>query len=439
MAQRPDDPRFMETLERAPRPSRPPQDVAQPALVNTLDRVTQPVGGARAMETLGYGDTLPTSANIPPPPPPTATTRTAVLPRLDVAGMWKPAQGDRFEEKSKLGRGAMGEVALAHDRDIDRMVAIKRLLPEVQSPAAVARFVEEIRTVGALEHPSIVPIHDAGVDGEGNYFFMMKHVEGQTLQQVIEKLASGDPVVHARFTFNARAQIFLAILQALKYAHAHGVVHRDLKPANIMVGPFGEVMVMDWGLARRAQGVEVAGSTRANPAGDARQTVAGSLVGTPAYMAPEQARGEVTGVDARSDIYALCVLFHELMALRHYLADCVDLEAVLRGVQERTVNVAEPAHPAQGPVPVEYVYFMQKGMEKDPAKRFQNVDEMVEVLQAILRGDIGVRCQVTLMKRVLHLTNRGMDRYPKATIVLSTLAAAVVLMNLVYAAGWVFG
>ncbi len=436
MAQRPDDPRFMETLERAPKPSRPPQDVAQPALVNTLDRAAQPLGGARAMETLGYGDTLPTGANIPAPPPPTATTRTAVLPKLDVAGTWTAAQGDRFEEKSTLGRGAMGEVALAHDRDIDRMVAIKRLLPEVQSPAAVARFVEEIRTVGALEHPSIVPIHDAGVDGAGNYFFMMKHVEGHTLQQVIGMLASGDAVHHARFTFNARAQIFLAILQALKYAHAHGVVHRDLKPANIMVGPFGEVMVMDWGLARRAQGVDVPGGA-ANPVTDVRQTVAGALVGTPAYMAPEQARGDA--VDARSDIYALCVMFHELMALRHYLSDCADLEAVLRGVQERTVNVTEPAHPAQGPVPVEYVYFIQKGMEKDPARRFQNVDEMVEALQAILRGDIGVRCQVTLMKRVLHLTNRGMDRYPKATIVLSSLAAAVVLMNLVYAAGWMFG
>src|SRR6185312_9441186 len=128
--------------------------------------------------------------------------------------------------------------------------AVKRLLPDLTSPPILARFVDEIRTVGRLEHPNIVPIHDVGVDELGRYFFVMKYVEGETLESIIDKLAAGDPAYLAKYSVEVRIELFLGILHALEYAHAQGVVHRDIKPANVMVGRYGEVVLMDWGISK---------------------------------------------------------------------------------------------------------------------------------------------------------------------------------------------
>src|SRR5262249_26554491 len=161
------------------------------------------------------------------------------------------------------------------------------------------RFVEEIRTIGRLEHPNIVPIHDVGVDERGDYYFVMKFVDGETLESIIDKLAAGDRAYHAKFGFERRVQIFLALLEAVRFAHTRGIVHRDIKPANVMVGAYGEVVLMDWGIAKSLHGdsvpeetprplVHASGSRR----GTLFETQLGQLVGTPAYMSPEQARGE---------------------------------------------------------------------------------------------------------------------------------------------------
>ena len=177
--------------------------------------------------------------------------RSTVLPRVEWEGPHpkvKPSERHRFEELGLLGEGGMGEVVLAQDHDIERTVALKRL-PENCDLGRVLRFVEEIRTVGQLEHPNIVPVHDVGVDANGRYYFVMKHLRGETLESIIARLKAGD--AHSRFTMQVRLQVFLSILNALAYAHQQGFIHRDLKPANIMVGPYGEVTVMDWGLAKR--------------------------------------------------------------------------------------------------------------------------------------------------------------------------------------------
>jgi len=137
--------------------------------------------------------------------------------------------------------------SLAQDRDIGRKVALKRLhTPHdhggTPSPSSLARFVDEVRTVGQLEHPNIVPIHDVGVDEAGNYFFVMKYVDGVTLEDVVEKLKAGEPDAVARYTIARRVEMFVGILRALEYAHQRGIIHRDLKPANVMVGDNGEVI-----------------------------------------------------------------------------------------------------------------------------------------------------------------------------------------------------
>src|SRR5690349_17960262 len=164
---------------------------------------------------------------------------TTVLPDAD--GNYTPPVSvpavPRFDVIREIGRGGVGSVLAATDRDIGRRVAIKRMLtPYTRSRQAVNRFVREVRTVGRLDHPNIVPLHDVGRDPQGDYFFVMKLLEGTTLESIIGRLRNGDPEAHRRWTFARRTELFVQILQAMRFAHDKGIVHRDLKPANIMVG-----------------------------------------------------------------------------------------------------------------------------------------------------------------------------------------------------------
>ncbi len=355
---------------------------------------------------------------------PVSSHRTTVLPRVEWSGATPSlvrSSRPRFERKQTLGEGGVGEVSLALDHDIGREVAIKRLRAGTANAGALARFVDEIRTVGALEHPNVAPIHDVGVDEQGELYFVMKRVEGETLESIIDRLRKGDPLAHAHFTFERRAHIFRQLLDAVAFAHERGFVHRDIKPANVMVGAFGEVFLMDWGIAKTVDGpdsVASSGAPEPPPASSAvdsskrvSQTHAGAILGTPAYMSPEQARGE--RVDARSDIYSLCVLFHELLCLEHYLGDRQTLEAVLAGVIDADAPVASfVPNPHQPPAPAELSWFIRKGLTKDPAGRFQSVREMIERLDARDDGVFPVQCPVTFTKRVGRGMLRFVDRHP---------------------------
>jgi serine/threonine protein kinase len=381
---------------------------------------------------------LPALSQVQPPAVP--THRSTVLPRVQWNGDRPdvvPFQRERFEELRPLGQGGMGEVVLLKDHDIERMVALKRL-PEGADMDRLLRFVEEIRTVGQLDHPNIVPLHDVGIDQLGRYYFVMKHLQGETLESIIVKLRRGDRQAHAHYTFPMRVQVFLGVLNALAYAHRKGFIHRDLKPANIMVGPYGEVTVMDWGLARhvgqpgdkpRAEGAPGTGVDLRDAA--ALRTQLGAVVGTPLYMSPEQARGQHDQVDARSDTYSLCVLFHEFLFLSHYLEAREALTDVLDGVQKAMPALFElDKNPHQSPVPCELAWFLAKGFAKEPAQRYQSVDEMVNGLQAVMDGRIQVHCQRTAIKSGLHALMRRVDQNPLAVIFGSTLAVVVVLASL---------
>jgi serine/threonine protein kinase len=195
-----------------------------------------------------------------------------------------PDLGARYEITRRLGRGGMGVVYAARDRTLDREVAVK-VLDGVEPAAAVAdRLLAEAKILGRLEHPGIVPVHDAGTLPEGGVFYVMKLVRGHRLDAALETRSLGD-----------RLELFVRVCDAVSFAHAHGVVHRDLKPQNIMLGAFGEVLVMDWGVAMLA--------------GSGREEIS---VGTPGYMAPEQRRN-AGAVDARADIYALGVVLEGML------------------------------------------------------------------------------------------------------------------------------
>jgi serine/threonine protein kinase len=377
--------------------------------------------------------------------------RSTVLPRVEWNGDQPnilPPQRARFEELRPLGKGGMGEVVLLKDNDIDRTVALKRLV-DGSNLDRVLRFVEEIRTVGQLDHPNIVPVHDVGVDEQGRYFFVMKHLEGETLKSIITRLKKGDPQAHALYTFPVRVQIFIGVLNALQYAHRKGFIHRDLKPANIMVGPYGEVTVLDWGLARRPRqpGGEAPESQPAEDSeaaspreASALHTQEGAIMGTLMYMSPEQARGKQDALDTRTDIYSLCVLFHEFLFLEHYLKGRKSANDILKGVRDVVPEVQGlKAHRHQRRVPAELGWFVLKGFAKDPAQRYQSVEEMQEELQRIMGGHIRIQCQRTFLKRCLHEVLDFVDQHPIAIIVGSTAAVSLLLSALVKALMSLFG
>ena len=179
----------------------------------------------------------------------------------------------------ELGRGGMGVVCLAEDRELDRQVAIKVLnTPDVTEDLR-NRMVREAQIIARLEHPGIVPVHDVGTLPDGRIYYAMKYVRGNRL----DEYAAGAPL-------RDLLRKFQAVCDAVAFAHAHGVIHRDLKPQNIMIGSFGEVLVLDWGVAK----------IRDNP-----REIEGTVIGTQHYMSPEQARGEIDQLDERSDIYSL--------------------------------------------------------------------------------------------------------------------------------------
>jgi serine/threonine protein kinase len=373
--------------------------------------------------------------------PSISAARTTVLPRVDFDGAGPQLSLEsrsRYEPTKLLGAGGMGEVVLVRDHDIERKVALKRLLPELTDPAVLARFVDEIRTVGRLEHPNIVPIHDVGVDELGRYFFVMKYVEGETLESIIEKLAARDPAYLAKYSIEVRIELFLGLLHALEYAHAQGVVHRDIKPANVMVGRYGEVVLMDWGISKplaatrdAAAGAE--GEIAAGTEGERSRMYAtrvGSFIGTPAYMSPEQARGENDKIDARSDIYSAVVLFHELVGLHYYLTEKQTLNELLSGITTEEFDIFRllaVKYPEGRRPPGELMHLVAKGLSKDPARRFQSAGELIAALHAILEGKVQVQCHITFTKRSFRELGRLSDRAPWfAFFTLLGLLAAVV-------------
>ncbi len=191
--------------------------------------------------------------------------------------------GTPYEIVGTIGQGGMGTVYLARDRDLDREVALKVVQLHQED---TERMLREARILARLEHPGIVPVHDVGVLPDGRAWYVMKRVRGSRLDEHARSLSLPD-----------RLRAFERICEAVAFAHAHGVIHRDLKPENIMVGPFGEVLVMDWGVAKlRGEG-----------------EVQGTIMGTPGYMAPEQERGEVERIDERADVYALGAILSFLL------------------------------------------------------------------------------------------------------------------------------
>ena len=227
--------------------------------------------------------------------------------RLRAIGSEVDLSSTRYESAEPIGRGGMGTVYRALDTTLQRHVALKVLDAPDPTGELAARLLQEARVLATLDHPGIVPVYDAGHTGEGHPFYAMKLVRGDRL----------DRWVRGQRSLRERLAVFRHMCDAVAFAHAHQVLHRDLKPQNVMVGQFGEVFVMDWGVAKILVHASPAGTSRerGSPAGTdllavrapgvTPRTLHGAVLGTPGYMPPEQERGEIDQLDERADVYAL--------------------------------------------------------------------------------------------------------------------------------------
>jgi serine/threonine-protein kinase len=351
-----------------------------PSVDSTLVRLPVLDAAITAVDSV-MAVTLPTEA---------AESRTAQVESV-FGDEGRPSFARRYEPGALLGEGGMGRVCLASDRRIGRDVAMKTMIADAAGRSErAARFLREACVQGQLEHPAIVPVYDLGRDPSGDLYFTMKRVRGETFADIVDRLRAHDADAERQFSRRKRLTAFASVCQAVHFAHTHGVVHRDLKPANVMLGDFGEVYVLDWGIAKiigsSDPGEPVSGARPTVPADCDLQghTLAGSTMGTLGYMAPEQlqAGGQI---DGRADVYALGAILFELVALEPLHAKGA-VEAVatstLRGVDAR------PSLRAAGlDVAPELDAICVKATALDPRDRFSTVRELVDALESYLDGD----------------------------------------------------
>jgi len=375
---------------------------------------------------------------------------TNVVPEIDIsapggtAGLsgaeWlAKAVGDgprhRYVMRAEIGRGGMGAVYEVFDTDLRRTLAMKvalagkgkRAEPGSGSSdqALLARFLEEAQVTGQLDHPGIVPLHEVGMDQTGQIYFTMRLVKGQDLHKVFELVWSGS----TEWTLERAIVALVRVCEATGYAHSKGVVHRDLKPANIMTGRFGEVYVMDWGLAKvmgrpekpRAHdpttGSIVLTERGETEGGSSLETQAGTVIGTPVYMSPEQTRGEVEKVTPRSDIYSVGAMMYHLLAGRPpYLAPGARVSShlvlswVIQGPPRDLREIAPRVTP-------ELAAICAKAMARDPADRYADMRELAEDLRMFLVGRPVSALSISVPRRAM----RWCRRYPLATAAMVAL------------------
>ncbi|NUN48829.1 MAG: SUMF1/EgtB/PvdO family nonheme iron enzyme [Candidatus Brocadiae bacterium] len=301
--------------------------------------------------------------------------------------------GDRYEIRGELGRGGLGAVLNAFDRDLGREVALK-VLHGARGSEAAERFILEARVTGGLEHPNIVPVHEAGVlreaGGDARPYFTMKKIRGEDLGRILKRLAAGDGAARAAYPLRALLRRFVDICHAVAFAHARGVLHRDLKPGNVMIGDFGETLVVDWGLARDRSrtpepGIPARPGDPPGGTGDSRMristplTLEGDILGTPAYMSPEQAWGRVAEIDERTDVFNLGGILYEILALRPPIQGS-SLDDVLERARAAEI-------PRLLESPADLAAICHRSLMARRAERYGSAAEMAQEVQRWLDGE----------------------------------------------------
>ena len=327
-------------------------------------------------------------------------------------------RGQKYEVGPMIAQGGMGAILDAREATIRRSVAMKVMLTEGTADD-LRRFIEEAQITGQLEHPNIVPVHELGLDGEGKLFYTMKLVKGITLLKILQLLGQGVPQTVQKYPLAELLTVFQKVCDALAFAHSKGVIHRDLKPENVMIARYGEVLVMDWGIAKLVKptgaskeaggrsSVNVKSTIISTPGGaNPFATLSGAIMGTPGFMSPEQARGDVDSLDARSDIFALGSILYTILTLE-FPFDGTTVEEILDKVKtappvtptRRVLGTGKKGAPAEkgapgkgkphlpgGRVPEALSAITMKALAMRPQDRYQTVEDFQADLAAFQGG-----------------------------------------------------
>ncbi len=353
------------------------QDVAT-AATYVADSVPSRPGGKTASGSASPGDRPPSAGEL--------------------SGDAQDSEGDvlltrehegRYEILGEIGRGGIGRVLRAMDAHIGREVAIKELLPQFTSSGSrdpvtrksqtELRFLTEARITGNLEHPGVVPVYELGQRADGTLYYVMKLVRGQTL---LDALKGRD--LQGRLSLLPR---FIDVCNAIAFAHSHGVIHRDLKPENIMLGQFGETLVLDWGLAKikdqkDLRGGDIAGFIARLRDRDTGATAMGVPMGTPQYMPPEQALGDVANIDERSDVYTLGAILYEILTGRPPYQERTPMQTILAVLEKPVV----PPQEIEPEVPPELAAIAMRALSRDKLSRYATASELVEEVLCFQQG-----------------------------------------------------
>lgn len=296
----------------------------------------------------------------------------AAIRHLQQTVEW-PDAGERYEVREMIGQGGMGRVYRVYDRMLDRELALKALSLESETPELTQRLTHEARVLAKLEHPGIAAIHDAGQLADGRPYYLMRLVRGQSLSDPLVLGARGD-----------RLRAFLRICDAVSFAHARGIVHRDLKPSNIMTGEFGDVVVLDWGIAKVL-----------NDDADARD---GMVMGTPGFMSPEQAAGSVRAIDTRADVFGLGALLGHLL-----------------GARSTSTSLPRPL-----------AAIIAKAMAPHPDERYQQVNDLASDVRRWLDAEPVAAYRENFLERGVRFYERN------RTLLLLLLAYAIVRITILW-------
>jgi eukaryotic-like serine/threonine-protein kinase len=309
----------------------------------------------------------------------------------------------RYQVKGKLGEGGMGTVYLVHDPELNRELALKSINPKIaEFEHVMTRFTEEAQLTSQLQHPSIVPVHEFGRLEDGTYFFTMPVIQGRTLNDLIKSRFSGEEKEDPDINLHRMVNIFYKSCEAVSYSHARGVVHCDLKPHNIMTGHFGEVFVLDWGVAKALGQVgtlppvelRVHGSSPSN-------TELTPMMGTPQYMAPEQATGDPDLLTSQTDVYSLGLILYKILSGRRAYAG--NGTEILKEVERGEID------PLEGPLPIPSTLrdICMKATQTDPSERYTHAGELARAIESWLDG-------AERKKRALQLVEQAKALLPDA-------------------------
>lgn len=363
---------------------------------------------------------------------------TTIIERPQV----KPT-AERYKLLREHARGGMGRIMVALDTTVGREVALKELLPgrggsatgksksgsapTDASMAAVARFMREATVTAQLEHPNIVPVYEIGTREDGSLYYTMKFVRGRTLATRLRSIRN-DPDLNSAQKFAERLKLldaFVDVCNAIAFSHSRGVIHRDIKPANIMLGDYGEALVLDWGLAgvREKEEITFANGTPVSDSQASDLTLEGEVMGTPSYMAPEQAAGKLNEVDERSDIYSLGAVLYEIVAgeAPYKGKSAKDVLSSVLSERPRQINILAPD------APPELAALVMRTLAREPDDRFQNARDLAEQVQAYRDG----RMVSVYRYSATELLKRFVSKH-RAAVTVSLLALLLLVAGSVY-------